>query len=153
MGDRSFATLRLASAYALSMMVVTTDELSGYLIRRVVGQVIGICARTYNPFTEGVRTLWGDPNPKVAEVLARWRQEAVDNMIEGAQKKGANAIVAMRFDHREVTTAWVEICAYGTAVVIADRAAAEKEDREKAEKEDREKREKEKARRPALPAA
>jgi uncharacterized protein YbjQ (UPF0145 family) len=104
------------------MLVVTTDELPGYLINRVVGQVIGICARTYNPFTEGVRTLWGDPNPQVAQVLARWRQEAVDDMISGAKKRGANAIVAMRFDHREVTTAWVEICAYGTAVVIADRS-------------------------------
>ncbi|WP_213456189.1 YbjQ family protein [Rhizomonospora bruguierae] len=142
------------------MLVVTTDELPGYLIRRVVGQVIGICARTYNPFTEGVRTLWGDPNPAIAEVLARWRQEAVDNMITGAQKKGANAVVAMRFDHREVTTAWVEICAYGTAVVIADRAAVEREEQDRhreQERRDRERQEHERRERereqPALPAA
>ena len=38
--------------------------------------------------------------------------------IEEAQRRGANAIVAMRFDANEIAQAWTEICAYGTAVTV-----------------------------------
>jgi uncharacterized protein YbjQ (UPF0145 family) len=51
--------------------------------------------------------------------LTRWREEAVERMAQIAQKRGANAVVGMRFDHREITSSWVEICAYGTAVVVS----------------------------------
>ena len=39
-------------------------------------------------------------------------------MVEEAEAKGANAIVAMRFDTSEMGDTWTEICAYGTAVTI-----------------------------------
>ena len=44
------------------------------------------------------------------------RQEAVERLIEEARSKGADAIIAMRFDASELGTNWTEICAYGTAV-------------------------------------
>jgi uncharacterized protein YbjQ (UPF0145 family) len=31
---------------------------------------------------------------------------------------GANAVIAMRFDHRQVTDTTNEVCAYGTAVTV-----------------------------------
>ena len=37
-------------------------------------------------------------------------------MVEEAEAKGANAVVAMRFDTSEMGGTWTEICAYGTAV-------------------------------------
>lgn len=37
-------------------------------------------------------------------------------MVAEAQQRGANAIVAMRFDTSEMGTNWTEVCAYGTAV-------------------------------------
>ncbi|HYN97561.1 MAG TPA: YbjQ family protein [Pilimelia sp.] len=101
------------------MLVVTTDNLPGYEIREVLGEVIGVNARTHNPFAEGVKSLHGGTNPRMTEALIRWREEAVERMAQIAQRRGANAVVAMRFDHREITTAWVEICAYGTAVVVS----------------------------------
>ena len=39
-------------------------------------------------------------------------------MVEEATSKGADAILAMRFDTSEIGTAWTEICAYGTAVKV-----------------------------------
>ena len=39
-------------------------------------------------------------------------------MVEEAEAKGANAIVAMRFDTSEMGGTWTEICAYGTAVRV-----------------------------------
>ncbi|OLB80593.1 MAG: hypothetical protein AUI14_06130 [Actinobacteria bacterium 13_2_20CM_2_71_6] len=72
---------------------------------------------------EGVRELTGSPNVHLPVLLDRCRQEAVDRMVLHARRRGANAVVGMRFDHREISQMWVEICAYGTAVVItaADR--------------------------------
>lgn len=105
-----------------NMLVVTTDNLPGYEIHEVLGEVIGVTARTYNPFAEGIRSLHGGTNPKMMEILARWREEAVERMAQEALRRGANAVVGMRFDHREVTSSWVEICAYGTAAVVAVRA-------------------------------
>ena len=101
------------------MLVVTTDQLPGYEVRDVLGEVIGVTARTHNPFAEGIKSLHGGTNPRMAEVLTRWREEAVERMAQVAARRGANAVVGMRFDHREVTSSWVEICAYGTAVVVA----------------------------------
>jgi uncharacterized protein YbjQ (UPF0145 family) len=46
------------------------------------------------------------------------RQEVVDRMVEEAESKGGNAVLAMRFDTFEMGGNWTEICAYGTAVVI-----------------------------------
>jgi uncharacterized protein YbjQ (UPF0145 family) len=39
-------------------------------------------------------------------------------MVEEAQAKGADAVLAMRFDTSEMGQNWTEICAYGTAVKI-----------------------------------
>jgi len=39
-------------------------------------------------------------------------------MVNEAQQRGANAIVAMRFDTSEMGTNWTEVCAYGTAVYV-----------------------------------
>jgi uncharacterized protein YbjQ (UPF0145 family) len=37
-------------------------------------------------------------------------------MVEEAERRGANAVIAMRFDTSEMGDMWTEICAYGTAV-------------------------------------
>jgi uncharacterized protein YbjQ (UPF0145 family) len=39
-------------------------------------------------------------------------------MVAQAETKGANAILAMRFDTSEMGPNWTEICAYGTAVKV-----------------------------------
>jgi uncharacterized protein YbjQ (UPF0145 family) len=40
----------------------------------------------------------------------------IDRLVEEAEGKGANAVIAFRFDTSELGTTWTEICAYGTAV-------------------------------------
>lgn len=99
--------------------VVTTDVLPGHDIREVVGQVMGVVVRTQNPFSEGVKTLDGGVNPRRVKAMTTWREQAVESMVEEAKKRGANAVIGMRFDHRVITEFWTEICAYGTAVVAA----------------------------------
>jgi uncharacterized protein YbjQ (UPF0145 family) len=101
------------------MLVVTTDAIPGYDVRAVIGEVVGVTARTLNPFVEGVKSLNGRLNPQLIRLMVQIRQEAVAHMVEAAGRRGANAVVGMRFDHRPVTGSWNEVCAYGTAVLVA----------------------------------
>ncbi len=99
------------------MIVVTTDHLPGHEVRQVLGQVIGATVRLRNAFTEGVRTLArGDLSKRASKHMAAWREEVIAEMVEHARQKGANAVIGMRFDHRDVADVWGEMCAYGTAV-------------------------------------
>jgi uncharacterized protein YbjQ (UPF0145 family) len=99
------------------VLVVTMDDLPGYQIRSVIGEVVGVTARPQNKFTEGVRSLDGRLSAAGEQYLIAGRREAVERMAFHARNAGANAVLGMRFDHRVVSPAWVEICAYGTAVV------------------------------------
>jgi uncharacterized protein YbjQ (UPF0145 family) len=99
------------------MLVVTTNDLPGYRVTEIRGLVIGVSARPRNKFTEGIRPLRVD-NPRVGEAyLAAGRHEAVERMAAHARASGGNAVINMRFDHRNVSEMWMEICAYGTCVV------------------------------------
>ncbi len=100
------------------MLVVTTDSIPGYEVRAVIGEVVGVTARTFNPYIEGVKSLNGRLNPQLVLLLTQIRQEAVAHMADAANRRGANAVVGMRFDNRDVTPPWREICAYGTAVFV-----------------------------------
>ena len=98
------------------MLAVTIDTLPGYEIRKVLGQVSGVTIRPRNVYTEGVKVLSGATNPQASSVLTRWREDTVARMLASAYRRGANAVVGMRFDHRAIGDTWTELCAYGTAV-------------------------------------
>ena len=69
--------------------------------------------------------LGGKLNPQLLRLLAQIRQEAVAYMAAAAERRGANAVLGMRFDNRDVTPPWREICAYGTAVLVVSATAPE----------------------------
>jgi uncharacterized protein YbjQ (UPF0145 family) len=66
------------------------------------------------------------PGKGMTKMLAQGREHAQERLVEEAEAKGANAIIAFRFDTSELIafrfdtselgTTWTEICAYGTAV-------------------------------------
>ncbi|NLX07922.1 MAG: YbjQ family protein [Phycisphaerae bacterium] len=66
----------------------------------------------------GLRNLVGGEIAEYTKLLGESREQAIDRMIEDAQKLGANAIVGVRFSTSEVMTHAAEILAYGTAVVV-----------------------------------
>jgi uncharacterized protein YbjQ (UPF0145 family) len=99
------------------VLVVTMNDLPGYHLRTILGEVVGVTARPQNKFTEGVRALDGNISAAGEQNLVAGRREAVERMVYHARNQGANAVLAMRFDHRVIDSTWVEICAYGTAVV------------------------------------
>ena len=103
------------------MLVVTSNDISGYQIRAVFGEVFGVTvrARTVGAgFTAGLRSIGGGEIPEMTQLLLQSRNEAMGRMIYQAQQRGANAVISFRFDNGEIAGRWTEICAYGTAVWV-----------------------------------
>jgi len=63
-----------------------------------------------------LKSLVGGELKGMTKLLAEGRDDATERLIEAAEAKGANAIVAFRLDTSELGSTWTEICAYGTAV-------------------------------------
>jgi uncharacterized protein YbjQ (UPF0145 family) len=63
-----------------------------------------------------LKSILGGELKGMTTALLDSRQQVMERMIAEAEAKGANAIVAMRFDTSEMGPQWTEICAYGTAV-------------------------------------
>jgi uncharacterized protein YbjQ (UPF0145 family) len=105
------------------MLIVTTETIPGRHISRVIGEVMGVTARPTNPFTEGFKNTDGRSSPP-QPFLVKWRKDAIAELISEAKKLGADAVIGMKFDTRQVTASWSEICAYGTAVRLSQIARA-----------------------------
>jgi uncharacterized protein YbjQ (UPF0145 family) len=101
------------------MLIATTNELPGYVIDEVYGEVFGLTVRSRNAFSQlgaGLKSILGGELKGMTKALADSRTDVIARMVEEAEAKGANAVVAMRFDTSEMGDTWTEICAYGTAV-------------------------------------
>ncbi|MEO6920597.1 MAG: YbjQ family protein [Collimonas sp.] len=103
------------------MLVVTTENISGYRVREVKGQVFGLVVRSRGlagNIMAGLRSIIGGEITEYTQLLEEARRHAVDRMVKNAHRMGANAVVMMRFDSSEMGQTMSEIVAYGTAVVI-----------------------------------
>ena len=112
--------VRRGGGYGDHMLVVTTNDLPGWEIKKVCGEVFGLTVRSRNAFSQigaGFKSLVGGELKGMTTNLANSRLEVMGRMLEEARAKGGNAVVAMRFDTSEMGDIWTEICAYGTAVV------------------------------------
>ena len=95
------------------MPVVTMENVPGREISDVIGDVVGVVARTreLRPDLRG-----GNPIDGYVVMLTDSRQDAVARMIEMAISAGADAVVGLKFDCSEITQSLSEVAAYGTAV-------------------------------------
>ena len=103
------------------MIVVTTENLVGYRVKEVKGQVFGVVVRSRGlggNIMAGLRSIVGGEITEYTTLLEEARRHAVDRMVQNAQAMGANAIVMMRFDSSEIGQVMSEIVAYGTAAVV-----------------------------------
>jgi uncharacterized protein YbjQ (UPF0145 family) len=103
------------------MILSTMNDLPGYQVTEVMGEVFGITVRSRNigsSIGAAFKSLAGGELRGMTKLLAASRVEAQDRLIEAGQTKGADAILAMRFDVNELQGIGQEICAYGTAVKV-----------------------------------
>jgi uncharacterized protein YbjQ (UPF0145 family) len=103
------------------MLITTANDLPGYEIDDVYGEVFGLTVRSRNIGSQlgaGLKSLLGGELKGMTKALVDSREQVIERMVAEAETKGANAIVAMRFDTSEMGSNWTEICAYGTAVRV-----------------------------------
>ncbi|MGH7907249.1 MAG: YbjQ family protein [Candidatus Binataceae bacterium] len=102
-------------------IITTSDEVAGYEIVEVIGEVFGLICRARNVFSNigaSLRTLIGGEVGGYTQLLTDSRRQALERLKDEARRGGGNAVVAMRFDCNEIANMMSEIAAYGTAVVI-----------------------------------
>jgi uncharacterized protein YbjQ (UPF0145 family) len=103
------------------MLISTMNDLPGYEVTEVFGEVFGLTVRSRNVGSQigaTFKSLAGGELKGMTKNLVTSRQEVTERMVMEAEAKGANAILAMRFDTSEMGGNWSEICAYGTAVQV-----------------------------------
>jgi len=104
------------------MIVSTMNDLPGYRVDEVLGEVTGLTVRSRNVGAQlgaGLKSIVGGELKGLTKQLQQSRDEAKQRLIEAAEAVGANAILAMRFDSDEVGTGYQELVAYGTAVKVS----------------------------------
>ena len=103
------------------MLITTMNDVPGHTIEEVFGEVFGLTVRSRNIGSQlgaGLKSILGGELKGMTKALADSREQVTQRMVEEAEAKGANAVIAMRFDTSEMGANWTEICAYGTAVRI-----------------------------------
>ncbi len=101
------------------MLITMMNDIPGFTIDEVYGEVFGLTVRSRNigsQFGASLKSVFGGELKGMTKALVDSRADVTQRMVEEAEAKGANAIVAMRFDTSEMGPNWTEICAYGTAV-------------------------------------
>jgi uncharacterized protein YbjQ (UPF0145 family) len=101
------------------MLISTMNDIPGYEITEVLGEVFGLTVRSRNigsQFGAGLKSLLGGELKGMTKNLIASREEVSQRMVSEAAAKGADAVLAFRFDTSEMAGNWTEICAYGTAV-------------------------------------
>ena len=106
-------------------LVTTANEVPGYRVARTLGLVRGIVVRSRSvvgTIGASLQTLIGGNITLFTELCEKTREEAYELMLKHASERGANAVVAMRYDANEVMQGVTEVLAYGTAVVVERQA-------------------------------
>ena len=106
------------------MLIATTNELAGYEITEVLGEVFGLTVRSRNIGSQlgaGLKSIFGGELQGMTKALTDSRLQVIERMVQEAEAKGGNAVVGMRFDTSEMGQVWTEIVAYGTAVKVTKR--------------------------------
>ncbi len=104
------------------VLVVTTNDVPGRRVERVIGEVFGLTVRSRHLGSQigaGLKSMIGGELKGLTKTLVQTRNQAMQRLVEQARARGADAVLAMRFDVTEAADVGTEVCAYGTAVVLA----------------------------------
>jgi uncharacterized protein YbjQ (UPF0145 family) len=103
------------------MIIVTTEEISGKTVKEHLGLVRGNTIRARHlghDIMALLRNVVGGEIRDYTKMMAEAREQAIDRMVQEAESKGANAILAARFSTSEMMHGAAEIIVYGTAAIV-----------------------------------
>jgi len=110
----------------MDALTTTAFTIDGYQVVESLGVVRGISVRSRNIFgTIGAtfQTLMGGNITLLTSLCEKARGDAFDIMLAHAQRRGANAVIGVRYDATEVMDGVTEVLCYGTAVVVEPHTA------------------------------
>ncbi len=103
------------------MIITTSEQVEGKKIVKTIGMVKGNTIRARHvgrDIMAGLRAVVGGEITDYTKMMAESREQALQRMVEDAEKQGANAIVSLRFTTSMIMQNASEILVYGTAVVL-----------------------------------
>jgi len=103
------------------MIVTTAEQVEGRRVAKTVGLVSGSTIRAKHigkDIMAQFRGIVGGEITEYTEMMTEAREQAIQRMVEDAEKKGANAVISMRFSTAMIMQFAAEILAYGTGVVL-----------------------------------
>ena len=103
------------------MIYVTTENIVGKEISESMGIVRGSTVRARNigrDIFAGLKNIVGGEISEYTNLLAQSREQAIERMLQDAQRIGADAVVNVRFNTSQVMQGAAEMLAYGTAVKL-----------------------------------
>ena len=103
------------------MIITTSDQIEGKKVTKTIGLVRGSTIRARHLGSDimaGLRGMVGGEISEYTRMMAEAREQAVQRMVEDAEKQGANAIISMRFTTSMIMSNAAEVLAYGTGVVV-----------------------------------
>lgn len=104
------------------MIVTTGNEVAGFTITGYLGIVRGIVVRSPNiaqGILGGLKQIIGGNIESYANVCESAREDAYQRMVQHAEERGADALIAVRYDATEFAQGATEVLVYGTAVKLA----------------------------------
>ena len=105
------------------MLITSTFDIADKTIVKTLGLVKGNTIRARHigrDIIAGLRGIVGGELHEYTKLLAESREQALDRMIEDAQKLGADAVVGVSFSTSVMSQGAAELMAFGTAVLIED---------------------------------
>lgn len=105
------------------MIITTTENIPNKKVKETLGICRGSTVRARNVGRDifaGLKNIIGGEIQEYTKLQAQSREQALERMINDAEKLGANAIVNVRFTTSMVMQGASEILAYGTAVEIEE---------------------------------
>lgn len=104
------------------MLIVTTDRIEGHRVVQYLGIVSGdaiVGANLFRDLFARVRDVVGGRAGGYEQALRGAKSHAIEDMIEEAQRLGADAVLAVDLDYETVGESMLMVSANGTAVKLA----------------------------------
>lgn len=103
------------------ILISTQDEIAGFEITNTLGLVRGNTVRARNALRDisaSFKTIFGGEISEYTTLLTEARNQAIERMLDDAEARGADAVVAVRFETADVLQGVAEMYVYGTAVKL-----------------------------------
>jgi uncharacterized protein YbjQ (UPF0145 family) len=102
-----------------NIILTTTEYVPGREVAEILGVARGSTVRARNvghDIMAGLKNLIGGEIEEYTKLQAQSREQALQRLVEDAERMGAGAVICLRLSTSMIATGAAEMLAYGTAV-------------------------------------